>query len=252
VVKFRIEVQEDIMVESVFVLNDIEKKAAEDLILKMDSDSVPLKKQTNNTNDIHSEISYEYLSTKEEKAIRGRILDCRYKLRYRGANRVFFSAWDCKDACSIFYDALAVIHAMTGMDFNLKNVHIPFTIDLNMDGYVYLTGEIAESFVNMAKYLNNSGGENKVAYNSQYLFFVFTESEPGEYAALIEKCKAGGSSHIQVFQVWIRGEILYYVLADGAILRPGPQRDLSSKEEEDIVRKIYKSANELSRSVDFK
>jgi hypothetical protein len=239
-------------VESVFVLNDIEKKMAEELILTMASGSVPVKQQTNNTNDIHSEISYEYRSTKEEKTIHGKILDCRYKLRYRGGKRIFFSAWDCKDVCSVFHDALVLIHAMCKLDLALQNAHMPFTVDLNQDGYVYLTGEIAISFVNMLAYLNNSCGENKVGHNSQYIFFVFTEADHNEYAALIEKLKAGGYSQIQILQVWIRGEILYYVMADGAVLRPGPQRSLTSKEEKDIIRKIHKAANMLSRSVDFK
>jgi hypothetical protein len=236
-------------VENIFVLNDIEKQVVENLFLKMASGAIPVEKQTNNTNDIHSRISYEYRSSKQEQSIRGVILDCPYKLRYRDSSRVFFSAWDCKDVCSVFYDVIAIIHVMTGMGLRINDVHREFEVDLNLEGYVFYTGQIAGSVVNITDYLN--GLDERVSYNSQYILSVFNESDDSVYAALIERLKADGYAHIHILQVWIRGEILYYVIADGAILRPGSQRSLTSKEEEDLIRKIHKVTNNLSRPVGF-
>jgi hypothetical protein len=236
-------------VESVFVLNDIEKQAAESLFLKMESGAVPLSKKTNNTNDIHSEISYEYHFTKQEKIIRGVMLDCPYKMRYRDRNRIFFSAWNCKDVCSVFYDALGIIHIIAKLDLNIETLHWEFDVDLNLETYVFYTGQVASSFVDIANYLSNAG--DKVSYNSQYIFSIFTEAEESVYVPLLGKLKADGYSQIQILQVWIRGEILYYVLADGVILRPECQRSLTPKEEQDLIRKIYKSTNELSRFIEF-
>ncbi|MDR2259151.1 MAG: hypothetical protein LBE14_08410 [Treponema sp.] len=236
-------------VESVFILNDIEKQAAEDLVLKLASGSVPAKQRTNNTNDIKSEISYEYYSTKQEKFIRGVILDCPYKLRYRDNNRIFFSAWDCKDVCGVFYDVMAIIRVMTKLNFHINEVYREFEVDLNLEEYVFYTGQIAGSFVDIADFLSTNS--NKVSYNSQYILSVFAESDNSVYAALIQKLKADGYSYIRILQVWIRGEILYYALADGAVLRSGRQRPLNSKEEQDLIRKIHKDTNKLSRPFEF-
>jgi hypothetical protein len=232
-------------VERVFVLNDIEKQAVEDLILKLDSGVIPAKQKTHNTNDIQSEVSYEYRSTKEGKTIHGAVLDCWYRLRYRDRNRVFFSAWDCKDVCSVFYDAIVLIHMLTKQKLHLRELYQEFEVDLNSEGYVFFTGQIAGSFVNMADYL--SGLDTNVSHNSQYILAVYKDSDQSVYDALIEKLKADGYSQIRVLQIWIRGEILYYAIADGVVLRPGNQRSLTSKEEEDLIRKIHKTVNELSR-----
>lgn len=235
-------------VERVFVLNDLEKQAVEGLILKLDSGVIPAKQKTNNTNDIHSEISYEYRSTKEGKTIHGALLDCWYRLRYRDNNRIFFSAWDCKDVCSVFYDVIVVIHMLTKQELRLRELHREFDVDLNLAGYVFFTGQIAGSFVNIADYL--SGLDKNVSHNSQYILSVFKESDKSVYDALIEKLKADGYSQIRVLQLWIRGEILYYAIADGVVLRPERQRSLTYQEEQDLVRKIYKTVNELFRPVD--
>jgi hypothetical protein len=222
---------------------------AEELVLKLSSGAIPAKQRTHNTNDINSEISYEYYSTMQEKIIRGLVLDCPYKLRYRDSNRIFFSAWDCKDICSVFYDVMAVIRVMTKLDFNINEIYREFEVDLNVADYVFYTGQIASSFVDITDFLEND--PNKVSHSSQYIFSVFAESDNSVYAALIKKLKAEGYSRIRILQVWIRGEILYYVLADGTVLRPKGQRSLSSKEEQDLIKKIYKSTNNLYRSVEF-
>jgi hypothetical protein len=52
-------------------------------------------------------------------------------------------------------------------------------------------------------------------------------------------------------QIWIRGEILYYVVADGAVLRSEYQRNLTPKEEADLIKKIYKAVNNRFRTVDL-
>jgi hypothetical protein len=241
--------EENMSIESIFVLNDIEKQAAESLFLLLESGAIPQSKSTNNTNDINSKISYEYCSTKEEKIIRGVILDCPYKMRYRDRNRIFFSAWNCKDVCSVFYDVVAIIHVIAKLDLNIAALHWDFDVDLNLETYVFYTGQVAGSFVDIVDYLNAL--DNKASYNSQYIFSIYKESEKSAYTPLLEKLKADNYTQIQILQLWIRGEILYYALADGVILRPEGQRSLTPKEEQDLIRKIYKTANDLSRSVEF-
>jgi hypothetical protein len=63
--------------------------------------------------------------------------------------------------------------------------------------------------------------------------------------------RADGYSDIRILQTWIRGEILYYAVADGVALRPKDQRSLSPKEEQDLIRKIYKAMNRLSPPLVF-
>jgi hypothetical protein len=63
-------------------------------------------------------------------------------------------------------------------------------------------------------------GENRVSHNSQYILSLQEKPNKGEYAALFEPLKANGYSSIRFLQIWIRGEILYYVMADGLVLRP--------------------------------
>ncbi|MDR3124019.1 MAG: hypothetical protein LBU16_09615 [Treponema sp.] len=235
--------------EIVFVLNVIEKQMAEELIQKMESGSLAVKKQTNNTNDIRSEISYEYRSAKQEKILSGAMLDCPYKLRYRDSNRIFFSAWGCKDVCSVFYDVIMVIHVMNRLDVRLNEVYEEFEVDLNVESYVFLAGPIAASFVDMSGFLDTA--VQNISHNSQYILSTFQESNHGVYGALLEKLKAEGYSDIRILQAWIRGEILYYAVADGVILRPQYQRTLSPKEEEDLIRKIYKAMNSFSSTLVF-
>jgi hypothetical protein len=215
----------------------------------MESGAIFAKKKTNNTNDIHSEISYEYHSLKQEKIVIGAVLDCQYKLRYRDSHRIFFSAWDCKDVCSVFYDLIMLIHVMNEMDVHLEDVHEEFGVDANLESYVFLSGQIAASFVDMSVHLDGAVGN--LSYSSQYIFSTFGESKPGVYGALLEKLKAEGYSVIRILQVWIRGEILYYAVADGMTLRPHHQRSLTPKEEQDLVRKIYKAMKPLPRHLVF-
>jgi hypothetical protein len=237
------------MKEYVMVLNDIEKQLAEELIQKFVSGVFPTQKKTNNTNSIHSEISYEYSFTKNEKVVRGMMLDCPYKLRYRDSGRVYFSAWDCFDVSSVFYDVYAVIYGMYGIDFNIKQKHMAFEVDLNTKDYTFCTGPTAVSITDMTRFLTDTGGHDSIS--SQYLFSVFGEASGGIYAPLIENMKESGYSEIHILQIWIRGEIFYYVTADGAVLRSGSQRALTGKEERDVNRKIYKATNSQSSVIDF-
>jgi hypothetical protein len=236
--------------ESVFVLNELEKEMAEAVFQKLASGSIASGKETNDTNDIQSVISYEYRSVNEEKIIHGLMLNCRYRMRYRDSKRIFFSAWDCKDACSVFYDVITIIHMMNKLDLKIEDIHREFEVDLNSKAYVFCTGETAQTFVKIIEYLAGPDG-GKVSYNSQYILSVFDESGSGVYTDLLEKLKADGYSRIYILQIWVRGEILYYAMADGAMLRPEHQRSLTPKEEQDLIRKIHKAVNELSRFVDF-
>jgi hypothetical protein len=238
--------------ETIFSLNDTEKRVAEDLVLKLESGAFPPRRKTTKTNDIHSEISYEYLSTKQEKIVQGLMLDCRYKLRYRDSNRVFFSAWDCKDVCSVFYDVITLSHMMATGDCHAFDLSMKGEVDLNLDGYVFFTGQIARTFVDITDYLSVDDCKDKTSHTSQYISSVFMEPSGNAYDGLMEKLKAEGYSQVRVLQVWIRGEILYYALADGVVLRPGSQRSLSAKEERDLIRRLYKATHDhLSRLMDF-
>jgi hypothetical protein len=237
------------MKEFVLVLNDMEKQMAENLILKLASGEYPPKKLTTQTNSLHHEISYEYRFNKPEKIIRGAVLNCRYRLRYLDGNRIFFSAWDCKDVCSVFYDMLLLIYVMNKGDVSFPRNRDSFVPDLHTEAYVFCTDQIAVSLAKMADYLHTLPHE--VSHNSQYLFSLFEEQREGEYGALIDLLKTNGYSTIRIMEIWIRGEILYYVAADGVILRPGYQRTLTFKEEEDINRKIYKGLNDRFKFVDF-
>jgi hypothetical protein len=235
--------------EMVLVLNDIEKQMAEDIVLKLESGAILSKKKTNNTNGIHSEISYESYSTKQEKILIGAVLDCPYRLRYRDSKRIFFSAWDCKDVCSVFYDLIMLIYVMNELDLSLEDVYEEFEVDPNLESYVFLSGQIAASFVDMAGFLDRA--VNNISYSSQYILSTFGESKPGVYGALLEKLKAEGYSAIRILQAWIRGEILYYAVADGVTLRSQNQRSLSPKEEQDLIRKIYKAMKPLPERLVF-
>jgi hypothetical protein len=234
--------------ESIFSLNEIEKEMADSLLQKLASGAIPAAKKTNKTNYLQMEISYEYSCQKKEQILHGMMLGCPYKLRYRNSNHVFFSAWDCKDVCSIFYDVIVVVHAMSGCEIHLEEIYREFNVGLNVKDYVFCTGEVAASIVSMINFLSEI---DKISYSSQYIFSVFEESGDSAYTALLEKLKAEGHSQPRVLQVWIRGEILYYAMADGMVLRPAYQRSLSPKEERDIIRKIDKATNNVSSRVDL-
>jgi hypothetical protein len=234
--------------EYIFVLNEFEKRIAGELIQKFSSGDISPKGRNNEELAIQ-QISYEYYSGKEEKIVRGIMLGCPYKLRYRDRERIFFSAWDCMDVCSIFYDVVGVIHAMTKQDMNTVELYRPFEVDLHTETYIFLTGDTAGEFVLAADHLSEA--PHKITYSSQYIFSVFDESDKCGYDALIQRLKTEGYSKIQILQVWIRGEILYYAIADGIVMRSSRQRILNAKEAEDISRKIYKAVNDRFRPVDL-
>jgi hypothetical protein len=234
--------------EYIFVLNDIEKQIADDLIQKLSAGDMPPKGQ-NHEPLVIQQLSYEYYSSKQEKIVRGVMLGCPYRLRYRDRERIFFSAWDCLDACSIFYDAVAIIHVMAKAEMNTVELYRPFEVDLHTETYTFLTGETAGSFALIADHLCKE--VHKLSYSSQYILSVFDDSEKSSYDALIQRLKTEGYSKIQILQVWIRGEILYYAITDGIVLRSSHQRILNAKEEEDLLRKIYKHVNDRFRSVDL-
>lgn len=234
--------------EYIFVLNDIEKQIAGELIQKLSAGDIPPQGQNNESLAIR-QLSYEYYSGKQEKIVRGIMLGCSYKLRYKDSNRIFFSAWNCKDVCSIFYDMTAIIYIMTKQDVHVLELYRPFEVDLHTETYVFLTGNTAGAFVRMADHLCKE--VHKVTYSSQYILSVFDETDECKYDALIQQLKTEGSAETQILQVWIRGEILYFTIADGAVMRPPNQRALSAKEEEDLLRKIYKAVNDRFRPVDL-
>jgi hypothetical protein len=232
--------------ESVLILNDIEKQIIDELIQKLNNEEIPAQGRYIGEHDM-DQISYEYHSRQGEKIIHGSLLGCPYKLRFVNRNRIFFSAWDSKDVCSIFYDMIAIIHLLTKHDLHVVDLCLPFDVDLHTEAYVFLTGEIAGSFVLIADQLCRE--VHKIIYNSQYILSVYDDSDDCRYNALIQQLKTEGYSKIQILQVWIRGEILYYAAADGVVLRSRAQRILTHKEEEDLVRKITKSVNDQFRHV---
>jgi hypothetical protein len=177
------------------------------------------------------------------------MLGCPYKLRYKDSNRIFFSAWNCKDVCSVFYDVVAIIHVFIGQEMNIPEVYMPFDVDLHTERYVFFAVDVADSFILITDHISKN--EPRVSYNSQYILSVFDESKENVYSVLIQRLKAEGYSKVQILQVWIRGEILYYAIADGAVLRPEHQRTLTPKEEEDLIRKTYKSVNNKFHPVDL-
>jgi hypothetical protein len=225
---------------------------AGELIRKLSAGDIPPKGQHTEALAIQ-ELSYEYYSRnssgKQEKIVRGVMLGVSYKLRYRDSDRIFFSAWDCKDVCSVFYDMVAIIYVMTKQAMYAGELYRPFDVDLHTETYVFFTGNIAGAFVRLADHLCKE--VHKITYSSQYIFSVFDETDKCKYDALIQRLKTEAYSKVQILQIWIRGEILYYAITDGAVLRPEYQRSLSPKEEEDLARKIYKAVNDRFRSVDL-
>jgi hypothetical protein len=222
--------------ESVFVLNDIEKEMAEELIRDISAGNIPDKSQA-----ARIDVAYECFSVKQEKIIRGVVLGCAYKLRYSDRDHIFFSAWDCRDVCSVFYDMMAFIYALAMGDVFIGKLFNSFDVDLRTERYVFFATDVTASFVPFADNLKEK--PRKAVHSSQYIFSVFDESDDCKYNDLIRRFKTEGYSKIQILQIWIRGDILYYAVVDGTVLRPEHQRTLSPKEEADFVRKIYKELN---------
>jgi hypothetical protein len=242
--------EERVMQEYTLVLNEREKQMVEELLQKLASGEFSDKRLTNETNALRHEISYVYRSDRQEKTLHGAILNCRYRLRRRDGNRIFFSAWDCKDVCSVFYDMLTLIYVMNTGGVFFANHHDPFDPDLHTERYIFCTGQLAASFAKMAEYIHRDI-KGRVRHSSQYVFSLFDESHRGEYGALIDSLITGGYSAIRILQIWIRGEILYYVVADGVVLRPEQQRACTPKEEADLDRKIYKAVSDLYHPIDL-
>jgi hypothetical protein len=234
--------------EGILVLNDIEKHIACDLIQKFVSGELPYKAWHPAIGGIY-EISYEYHSDKHDKFISGIMLGCPYRLRYRDSRRIFFSAWRAKDVCSIFYDMVVMTHILANKETNIEEYYLPFKVDLNTNTYVFITGDIAVWLMHFGSVIRKE--PVKVSHKSQYTLSVFDESETGVYGGLIERLKAENYDDVYVLQIWIRGEVLYFAIADGAITRSLNQRIFTEKEEKDLIRKSYKSMNEKYRLIDF-
>jgi hypothetical protein len=228
--------------ESVFVLNSIERRLAEEIMRKFEAGLIVPSKDTRAHNSIRSRVCYQYRPAKNGQLLYGVMMDCPFKLRYRGSNRVFFSAWNCTDVCGLFYDVVFLIYVMAGLQDDMRvidRMHDDFEVDLNVDSYVFYTGEIAGMYAELADKLSPFPG--KIANGSQYTMSLYDEQNFGVYEDLIKKIKDDGYSSVRVLQLWVRGEILYYAIADGTMLRPEKQRKLSPREEEDLIRKIYKT-----------
>ncbi|MDR1626302.1 MAG: hypothetical protein LBT33_07145 [Spirochaetia bacterium] len=236
--------------ESILILNDIEKRLANEVVQKLTAGELPAKGQDAESSDAHR-FTYEYSCLKQEKIIRGVILGCPYRLRYIDYSRIFFSARDCKDVCGMFYDMVAIVYTLASRHIHIAEVYRPFEVDLHTENYVFFTGAAAASIARLAEYIRTD--IRKMLYSSQYVFSVSEDPDAGGvYGALIQQFKANGYSNIYVLQVWIRGEILYYAIADGAVLRPEYQRSLSGTEEEDIIRKTDKTTHRKFMPVDVK
>jgi hypothetical protein len=230
--------------ESILVMNDIEKEIAEGLIRKINDGNIPAKGQVTGIN-----MGYECFFDKQEKIIHGFVSGCPYRLRYRDSNRVFFSAWHCKDVCAVFYDMVALIHSLSYADLRISELFRPFDVDLNTERYVFFSTDTAVSFAPIADRI--CGMPFKMLHGSQYVFSVFDDSDDCKYSELIQRYKAEGYSKVQILQIWIRGEVLCYALVDGAILRPERQRTLTAKEEADLARKMQKELNDKFRRIDL-
>jgi hypothetical protein len=234
--------------ESILVLNDIEKKIAHDLIKKFAAGKLPPKGQNPASGGIY-ELSYEYHPGKQDKSVSGIMLSCPYKLIYRDKRRIFFSAWNVKDVCSLFYDMVMWAHFMSKKIINIDDYHRPFEVDLDTETYVFFTGEAAKWITLFGKKMRNK--EPKAIHESQYVLRIFDRPKADVYDGLIERLKAENYTDVYVIQVWIRGEVLYFALADGAMLRSGKQRPFTHKEEADLVRKLNKFVNDRHDPVDF-
>ncbi|MDR1148563.1 MAG: hypothetical protein LBK66_08020 [Spirochaetaceae bacterium] len=234
--------------ESILVLNNIEKQIACTFIQEFVNGEFP-HKGWNPANGGIYEISYEYHSGRQDKFISGIMLGCPYKLRYRDKQRIFFSAWNAKDVCSLFYDMVMMTHLMAQKLITIDDHYLPFEVDLNTETYVFFTGEIAKWLVYFGAKVRKD--EPKAVQESQYILRVFDEPDTGVYGGLIERLKAENYDDVYVVQIWIRGEICYFAIADGSILRPGNQRLFTGKEEADLIRKLNKFVNDRHNPLDL-
>jgi hypothetical protein len=239
---------DDMSKESILVLNDIEKQIAGTFIQEFVTGELPPRCSNPTSGGIY-EISYEYHSGKQDKFVSGIMLGCPYKLRYRDRQRVFFSAWNVKDVCSVFYDMVMMTYVMAKNEIDLDDYYLPFEVDLNTETYVFFTGEIAKWLVYSGTKLKTD--ESRAVHESQYIVRVFDEPDTGAYGGLIERLKAENYDDVYVLQIWIRGEIHYFAIADGSMLRPENQRLFTGKEEADLIRRLNKFVNDRYNPIDL-
>jgi hypothetical protein len=235
--------------ESVFVLNYIEKQLAGDLIRDMDESAAPSSKQCEEALAVNQILTYEYSVLKGEKVLNGIILGSQYRLRYRDGNRIFFSTWNCTDACGLFYDVVMIVRSLANIQSNIEEIYKPFEVDLNVERYVFMTGAQAASISDISPCIRKF--PRKRCYSSQYIIAVFDKGDNSLFEDLISKVEADDHSEVCVLQLWIRGEVLYYVLADGMVLRSEHQRSLTIREEDDIIRKTDKTVNDRFQHIKF-
>ncbi|MDR1147591.1 MAG: hypothetical protein LBK66_03055 [Spirochaetaceae bacterium] len=234
--------------ESILILNGIEKHIAGNFIQEFVNGEFPQKGWHPGRGGIY-EISYEYHSCKQDKFVSGIMLGCPYKLRYRDRQRIFFSGWNVKDVCSIFYDMVVMTYVMAKKEIDLDDYYLPFEVDLNTETYVFFTGEIAKWLVYAGTKLKTE--VSRTVHESQYILHVFDEPGTGVYCGLIERLKAENYDDVYVLQIWIRGEVHYFAIADGSVLRPGSQRLFTGKEEADLIRRLNKFVNDRYNPIDL-
>jgi hypothetical protein len=235
-------------VESILILNGIEKQIAYDFIETLAAGELPPRGRNTTAARGLSEISYEYRIDKQDKIVSGIMADCAYKLRYRDRQRIFFSSWDVKDVCSIFYGMVMWANIMSERIVNMDDYYLPFEVDLNTETYVFFTGEAAKWIARFGEKMRNK--EPWAIHESQYVLRIFDSPRSDVYDDLIERLKAE-YDEVYVIQVWIRGEVLYFALADGAMLRSEKQRFFTAKEEADLARKLEKFVNDRHDPVDL-
>jgi hypothetical protein len=239
---------DDMSKESILVLNSIEKQVAHIFIQEFVNGKFPHKGWHPASGGIY-EISYEYHSGRQDKFVSGIMLGCPYKLRYRDRQRIFFSAWNVKDVCSIFYDMVMMTYAMAKKEIYLDDYCLPFDVDLNTETYVFFTGEIAKWLVYAGTKLKPE--KSRTVHESQYILRVFDEPDTGAYGGLIERLKAENYDDVYVLQIWIRGEVHYFAIADGSVLRPENQQIFTGKEEADLTRRLNKFVNDRYNPIDL-
>jgi hypothetical protein len=224
--------------ESVFILNDIEKRIADEFVQHFIEGRIPSIGKHPGSGGIYH-MSHEFYPCKDYKVVRGMMLGCPYRMKYRDSQHIFFSAWDTNDVCGIFYDMVETVSALNKINKCVIGHYRPFNVDLHTESYVFFSGDVALSIARHARYIYHD--KRKPFYSSQYIFSVFCEAEPGVYGPLIERLKTENYSNVYILQIWIRGEILYFgIVDDGGVLRPENQRGFTEKEENDINRKSLK------------
>lgn len=235
--------------ESILNLNDIEKQIAHEFVQRFITGELPSIGKNPGSGGIYH-ISYEFYSCKNYKVIRGMMLGCPYRMKYRDSQHIFFSVWNTNDVCGIFYDMVETVSALNKINKCIIDHFQPFEVDLRTKSYVFFSGDVALSLARYARHIHNDN--HRLSYSSQYIFSVFHEAAAGIYGPLIEQLKAENYSNVYILQIWIRGEILYFgIVDDGGVLRPENQRGFTEKEEKDIIRKSYKIVRNRFHHIDL-